>query len=1114
MNISNKESAHTSIKREKEKKKKQKTKHSKGEYNGRRNSFKNVHPEEYLKPVKFVSGGFLNNKKKITAENQDLDNLNYTLSDNDSDDFNEYDVFKHFSFDFNFHLKKDENYFIKNNLKKYNLKELKEKDDKFFEKYGLGFKILRKMGYEDGIGNQIKTNIAPIELQKKHITFFEEKSQENSNPSNSDIEIHNTHECSDDIFKESTYSKNLWKKKYNYKKNWNFHKIKNQIHTHLKYNTSFRQNFHLFYYNEKIHDEKLNNLQNVQNFLIEHVKNITADYFNVVKKKQLIENKLRNYQNYGVKKDIYKMHTLILKNVLTYKYLLNLHTALSYPTLFNNATYNEYLFSLKHDRKKIQQGEEQNDHADHADDDDDDDDDGNDGAHDGGHHGDDGYAVLDVHDQSMYNMSEFSTSAGSTKLINTHRKLFINATGERETNENGRQAQCQLKYTNSGTFEEKLNNLLMDNYKLLCENEYFRSAAKVINFSSNKNGTYKKMHNLNDIFNLINIKNIIIEKGRDQLLLSDIYTCLFFIYENSQFLCLSSYVSRFFIEFLRVYFHNNKERIINQLLYDEKDWENVNTENLENIDISKYPDAHSEKRNVLDGQNERVQNVSTKKDEKNSHCEQQASYNPSNKQTKNEFNQNDIQYITCLKKIILMGAEEQSMTEYLKIENEFDSIIYHIYVYPIMYKKNCHNIFKHIELFKDSFNVKYYKNVLIRFIKKKIITKVKNMENNEIEEHTLQDIQNKLLILFDINKQFNINTHICNYYTYSIFPYLQKCNISENFIKLIKLALMENIYKKEIFENIVKRIISELIDINFSNDNFVQHLRKITMLNDFIDDKVTSLIFKVYFFYNFSKHVCDYLRELNALYVEKNEMNNNIHKSEVPLDPEQDMQTQEEKKLILTNKKKYIYETFKNVKDVIENNLMKDNSIKNIMLSILNVIKTYLMQDKIITFPVEKVLDFDKNHICSDDNINHYFLYNDIRIPIPLYAVPQRSTNIFEMNYMHIMRKNQKTDESNNTYTFSPKKYVNLMNKLENDVNQYRRNVQEDEENINVKSYIEKYCIQNDILFIQKNDRKINGNVVYSINNFSIYINNNIIYIYENHEWIPTLLRDLLKKIS
>lgn len=45
-------------------------------------------------------------------------------------------------------------------------------------------------------------------------------------------------------------------------------------------------------------------------------------------------------------------------------------------------------------------------------------------------------------------------------------------------------------------------------------------------------------------------------------------------------------------------------------------------------------------------------------------------------------------------------------------------------------------------------------------------------------------------------------------------------------------------------------------------------------------------------------------------------------------------------------------------------------------------------------------------------------------------------------------------------------------------------------------------------------DRKINGHPVYSINKISIYINNNIIYIYDEQEWKPILLADLISRIS
>ncbi|GAB66755.1 hypothetical protein PCYB_101050, partial [Plasmodium cynomolgi strain B] len=1096
--------------------------------------FKNVDLQEYLKPVQFVSGGFLNNKKDVPSAQQDANKLNSTLSDDDSDDFNKYDVFKHFTFDFNFDKKKDENDFIKSNLKKYNLKQLKEKDKKFFEIYGLGFKILRKMGYQDGIGNKIKTNIAPIELQKKHVTFLEEKPQENSNDSSSDVDLY-TQQSYIDIFNEQLYRKNLWKKKHKYNKFWSFKKTKNWVTTQLKYNASINPNFQLYHDGDKSDDEQANNLRNTQNMLFDHIKNITLQYCDVVKKQQEVETKLRNYHSSGFQKDIYKIHVLILKNILTYKYLLNLHTTLAYPSLFNNATFNEYLFRVKRHELKIEEddgGNRADQNAEHC---------ADHSVDQYAEHYDDG----DAHPRGHQYVCNSPKGGRTTKLINIQPKHLTNPYSEGGAGEKGNKTYWDLNYSKSLTFEEKLNNLLTSNYKLLCQNKYFKSAPKTVGASSHYTGTYKTMDDLQHIFDLINIKNIEIEKGKDPLLLSDLYTSVFFIYENSQFLYLNIRVSRFFLEFLRIYFHNNKELIKKQFLCDDKDveeasttiWENSKkifssesskisdslkssesskiSESLKNSESSKISENSKSSESLENSQHreahsEATQNAPTAKDEEVSPSEQAPPHTSSqNKQP--TFNQNDIKYIICLKKIVLMGAEQNSMIEYRKIEKKFDNIIYYTYVYPALYRKKFPELYNHLKLFKDAINIRYYKNILTLFIEKRIMSNVENIENGEIQEHTLQDVQKKLSILFDINKQFDIDSNLSRYYTHYIFPYLQKFDLSENYIELIKLALMENIYKKEIFETVVKRIICELIDIDFVNDDFVQRLRKVMILHKCVDDTIVFLIFKVYFFYNFSKHVCDYLRELNASYVQKNELKNSAHKMEALFAPEEGVPSEELKKLMLTNKKKEIYETFKKVKDVFENNLMKDNSIKNIMFSILNVIKTYLLQEKIVTFPVEMVLDFDKSKICSDDNLNYYYLYKDIKIPVPLYAVPQRINKVFEINYMPNVRKNHMTDESKSSYVFSPKKYVNLMNKIEDDVNQYRRNSQDDE-NMNVKNYIETYCVQNDILFLQKNDRKINGNVVYSINNLSIYISNNIIYLYENHEWKPTLLRDLLAK--
>ncbi|SCO67586.1 conserved Plasmodium protein, unknown function [Plasmodium vivax] len=1120
MNFSNNESQFKNVKKKAPKKKKKKSKRSTGKYDGGRPFFRSVDLKEYLKPVQFVSGGFLNNNKDVPSAKEDANKLNSTLSDDDSDDFNKYDVFKHFTFNFDFDRKKDENDFIKSNLKKYHLKELKEKDKKFFEIYGLGFKILRKMGYEDGIGNKIKTNIAPIELQKKHVTFLEEKPEEDSNDSSSDVDLQ-TREDYIDIFNEQLYSKNLWKKKHQYNKFWSFKKTKNWVKTQLKYDACFNPNFQLYHHVDESVDEQAGNLLNAQNMLIEHIKNIMFQYCDVVKKQQEAQTRLRDYQRSDFQKNIYKMHVLILKNVLTYKYLLYLHTTLAYPYLFNNATFNEYLFRVKRHELKVEEddgGNRADDRADHC-------------ADDRADH----YADGDAHPKGDQYVCNSPEEGRITKLINIQPSHLTSPFSEGGAVEKGNKTYWDLNSGKSLTFEEKLNNLLTSNYKLLCQNKYFKSAPRPVGASSHYTGTYKTIDDLQHIFDLINIKNIEIEKGKDPLLLSDMYTSVFFIYENSQFMYLNIRVSRFFLEFLRIYFYNNRERIRKQLLCGDKDVEEVtsiggnsknfkffkNSESSESSESSKSSKSSKSLESLKNPQprephSEATQSAPTAKDEEVSPSEQpppdtNSQNSQNNQHNQHKFNPNDIKYIICLKKIVLMGAEQNNMMEYRKIEKKFDNIIFYTYVHPALYRKNFPEVYNHIKLFKDAISLTYYKNILTFFIEKRIMSNVENIENGEIEEHTLQDVQNKLSILFDINKQFNIGSNLSSYYTHSIFPYLQKFDLSENYIELIKLALMENMYKKEIFEIVVKRIICELIDVDFVDDNFVQRLRKAMILHKCVDDTIVFLIFKVYFFYNFAKHVCDYLRELNALYVQKNELKNSAYNVEAPLAPGEDAQSEEQRKLILTNKKKEIYETFKKVKDVFENNLMKDNSIKNIMFSILNVIKTYLLQEKVVTFPVEMVLDFDRSKICSDDNTNYYYLYKDIKIPVPLYAVPQRVNKVFQINYKPNVRKNHMRDESKNSYVFSPKKYVHLMNKMEDDVNQYRRNSQDDE-NMSVKNYIERYCVQNDILFLQKNDRKMNGNVVYSINNFSIYISNNIIYLYENHEWKPTLLRDLLAK--
>ncbi|CRH00349.1 conserved Plasmodium protein, unknown function [Plasmodium relictum] len=1040
-------------KKEKSKKKKKKNYSSHfDEYDRKSKIFKNINEEEYLKPVKFVSGGFLNDKKKKLIEGTDL--YNYS-SDNESDDYEEYNVFKNFTFNFNFEVKNGENDYVKDNLKKYNLTELRE-NDKIFEKYGLGFKILKKMGYEDGIGNKIKTNIVPIEIKKKDIKVLEEKSNESENYNNYYNADNYLNESYDFIFDENIDINNLWKKKFSGKNHWNFNKRKNELNIDLKYNYSYISNEFMNHNNYESNDNDINNLQKAKESLNEHIEKIRSDYFSVMKKRKETDNKLKNYKNYVNKNDIYKIQELILKNILTYKYLLNLHTLLSYPFLFNSLTYNQYLFDIKNYKVKIKGSDSEN---------------------------------TNICDQEISHECNMFRHKNKQKLINVQGSISL----DQNNIENIDECENQLN-DNFDNFEEKLNNLLISKYKLLCKSGYFKKTCEESNNLSDCNVTYNVISNLREVYNLINIEKIEIKKKNVELLFRDLYTFLFFIYENSEFLCLNGYVSNFFLEFLRVYFYNNQGKInlkekSDHNLYSVKYREEIKIKNHQNS-LNKEP-----KKNVV------YENIENQKNYEN------FLYCSNNNEGK--YNEEDIKYLIHFKKIILMGIDENNKTEYNRIENEFDNIIYYNLIYISFYKESFNEFFNYIKHFKDALNKNYYKKILIHFIKKRIMKDIINKESDELNEDMLKYIENKLYILFEINKQFDIDSYINDYYTNFIFIYLQRYDISENYIKLIKCSIQNNMYKKEIYESIIKKIIYHIKDIKFTGDEFLKDLNKILILYDCIDINIISFIFKVYFFFNFSKYVCNYLRDINFIYGKKDETKENIN--EIKSFTEQNI-TKEQEKEILTIKKKEIYETFKKVKHVFENNLIKDDAIKNIMFYILNVIKTYIVQDKIITFPVEKVLNFDKNKIFSDDNLNYYFLYKDLKIPIPLYAVPQKN-HIYEVNHKNNKKNINFKEESSTDYKFSKKKYINLMNKLENNIKEFK-NVQQNYENMNVKNYLEKYCLENNILFLQKNDRKINGNIVYSINNFSIYINNNIIYIYQDYEWKPTLLSDLLKKIS
>ncbi|CAD2099403.1 conserved Plasmodium protein, unknown function [Plasmodium vinckei brucechwatti] len=1050
---------------------KKKKKKSHAQSNDKYNRFKNTDEEEYLKPVVFVSGGFLNstNKKKTEEDN----NLNFSSTDNDSSDYEEYDVFKHFTFDFNINSKNEAD-FIKNNLKKYHLTELKEQD-KNFEQYGLGFKILRKMGYEDGIGNKIKTNIAPIELKKKHTSILEEqKKNKYFDDNDSDLDNYSNESC-DMIFNPNINITTFWKKNFNYKKHCNFNKIKNEINARLKYTDTYTSSY---IFNDNIDDDIENNgnttmttsldndndimcVQNMQQAstkLNDHIKDMSFNYFTIIKKKKEAEIKLKNYKNSFNVNDIYKIHESLLKNILTYKYLLNIHTILSYPHLFNKHTFNEYIFqNINHNIHQQNYNDSslpnnQNDAQPDA---------------------------LNVdHCKKLINMYSNFQSDKSNEEYDRHSQHFT-------------QHESELHYTDTKNYETNLNELLISNYKLLCDKTYFNQKQKELTKHISINTNYQNIEDLQYIYNLLNVKNIQIKKTNDPILLSDIYTLLFFIYENSKFLYLSNHVSKFFLEFLRIYFYNIHQKYI-ETYEQEHDEDGENTKN-DNIEYNTHNTGLTNN-NVFHEQNEH----------------NKISLNYSNDFPK--YSQNDISYVIYIKKIILMGINEINKTEYHEIENEFNNIIYYNLIYPHIYKQDYYNVFDYINLFKDAFSNSYYKKILILFINKNILLNIVESEHFDLDQNALKDIEVKLSILFEINKQFDINTHINNYYMNILAKYLKNSSICENYIILIKIVLKNNLYKKEIFELVVNRIIFELNKIDFTDMEFTQHLNQIMVLHNCIDDKIIFFIFKVYFFYNYAKYVCNEIRSINHMFNDQiQNTQNNENPTENPENP--NCTNQQQNNEILTAKKKEIYEKFKKVKDVFQNNIMKDESIKDIMFSILNVIKTYVVQDKIITFSVEKVLNYDTMNIYSDNNINYYFLYKDIKIPIPIYAVPQKNNTLYEIsnNKNNIQKQNSK-DISYQNYQFSKKKYVNIIKKLEDDANHYKNDQQY--ENINVKDYLQKYCLENDILFIQKNNRKINGNTVFSINNFSIYINNNIIYIYKDQQWKPTLLSDLLSTVS
>lgn len=1037
-----------------------------GDANKTKKYSKKENKVDYLKPVKFVSGGFLNtsihnhniqgNKNNYNINSEDNNSSSSSSSEeNETTDCDMYDVFKKCTFNFDFQKKEKDNY-VKKNLEKYHLKELK-KGDAQFEQYGLGFQILKKMGYEDGIGKQNKTNISPIELKKTHIKVIEEKKGKEQQYSTyhdfKDVFYYdeNVFDQEDTFLNEPIGFKNAWEKKegegiFAHWKN-RVRSIKNR----LKVNSlcdmfPCKEEIKEENYEEHQEEEKrsINNrqgnthskLQTAKSCITEYIKHTVEMYNANETKKKKIKNKIKHGAKILRKELLYEIQVVLLKNIVTYKYLLNLHTLLPYEALFKQRTYNEFIFLPYQEKRKYLREKESP-------------------------------------------TKRFMENESKEKLIN------FNLKDERECEDHSNELKNAHSICyNKNMYEQKLNDRIHEDIKILQREGFYKeSNLKKQEYDFLNNVKYKKINSITELFQRIHINTIQLRCKNEQIGIRDLFTFIYFIHQNANFLDLNHYVSAFFLEFLRMHFLSK----------------NIQNEEEQGQLTKNHQTVESKKEIILD--------------------------------------QAEIKYWTHFKSMILMGIKEEDRNKYKEIEREIDNIIYFNLINPYE-KDNYSSLFAYLQLFRTIFNKNYYKKIILHFVKSNILTNRNQIENSEyhkeeLDEQIEKEMETKIEILFKINKQFNIFEDIKKYYFEVVFLYLLKSEITEHYIKLIQFVAKNSICIKEMYDPICKRIISYLKDIQFNDDKILSHLQKVLLLYNVIDNNILFFILKIYFFYAFAKFICNYLRNLEKVFdtkrsnesegeqnktkiKEKMEMNET--KTQNPYDKtqmEKEANNDEIKKQSLQMKKKEIYEFFKKFKNVFQNNIMQHETIKNIMFQILKVINTYVSQNKIITFPVQLVLDFDKTKLISGNHGVHYFVYKKIKIEVPPYGVPQKKGILPMIDVYKEIRTNEETKKNDqpHSYKFSKKKYNKFINKIEQDIQNEMEKKHYNRDDMNVKQFLEKYSLDNDILFVRKQNRQVNGKVVYTFDKYSIYINNNVIYIYQNNQWDPITLRDLINKL-
>ncbi|CAF3587969.1 unnamed protein product, partial [Adineta steineri] len=63
------------------------------------------------------------------------------------------------------------------------------------------------------------------------------------------------------------------------------------------------------------------------------------------------------------------------------------------------------------------------------------------------------------------------------------------------------------------------------------------------------------------------------------------------------------------------------------------------------------------------------------------------------------------------------------------------------------------------------------------------------------------------------------------------------------------------------------------------------------------------------------------------------------------------------------------------------------------------------------------------------------------------------------------------------------------------------------------KDLVEKKAAQYNLLFIPLTNRTFEGKQIYQFGNVNIYIDKNVLFLFENGQWLPLRLNDLVKRV-